>query len=196
MPEFDEEFVKRLGIRSGQLEDLKKQIRVSLEQECHRLIQAKLKEQVFSQLFEQNTLEVPPSMITKEAERIHGEMHPHHHKAGETCEVSETDLAMFNELAKKRVSLGLLVSTYIKQHQLVLDEERLKQRVLDIASAYEKPEEVVNWLLSERGYRANLEAQVFEEVVLDKLLNNATIAEKPMSYAELKGINPEQKEAV
>lgn len=60
-------------------------------------------------------------------------------------------------------------------------------RVQEIASVYENPKEVIEYLSS--GERlAGIEAQVMEDQVLDKLLEGVPVTEKSMSYAELKGV--------
>lgn len=186
MPQLDEEFVKKLGIQSGAMEDLQKQIRETLEQETERLTREKLKEQVFNKLLEQNPLEVPATLVESEAKNIHDELYPQHAEAKHHHHHDE-ELSAFKDVAKKRVSLGILISEYAKQNKIDPDEARVKQRIQEISKAYEKPEEVIAWLSSERQ-RANIEAQVLEDQVMEKLLDKATVSDKTMSYAELKGI--------
>lgn len=186
MPPMDEAFIKRLAVKSGQMDDLKAQIKQSLEQDRDRLVQEKLKEQIFTKLLDQNPVEVPKSLIQREAKHIHDEMYPpqrsHHHDHHSTDE-----LASFNELAQKRVALSLLLDSYIKQAELKADQERVKQRIQEIAALYEKPKEVVEWLSS--GERlAGIESQVLEDQVLAKLMEGMKVAEKNMTYAELKNI--------
>ncbi|EKD70635.1 MAG: hypothetical protein ACD_46C00464G0001, partial [uncultured bacterium] len=57
----------------------------------------------------------------------------------------------------------------------------------EIASVYESPQEVIDWLSSSER-RSGIESQVLEDQVMDKLLEDVQIDEKKMSYAELKGI--------
>lgn len=186
VPSLDVEMVQRLGIKSGEEAELKTQIKQSLEQERDRLVQEKLKEQVFSQLLNQNPIDVPKSLIAHEAKNIHDEVyqHQHHDHHQHTTE----EFAVFDEMAKKRVALGLLIGAYAKQIGLTVDKERVQQRIQEIAAAYEKPEEVINWLSSSER-KSGIEAQVMEDQVMDKLMEGTTITEKPMSYAELKGIH-------
>jgi len=185
VPALDEAFVKGLAVKSGKLEELKDQIKQSLEQERDRLVKEKMKEQVFTQLIGQNPLEVPPSMIDQEAKHIHDEIYPQHQ--GHDHHHSDDELATFKDVAKKRVSLGLLVAEYAKQANLKADEKRVEQRIQEIAASYERPEEVVAWL-SAKERRNGIEAQVMEDQVIEHLLENIPHTEKTMSYAELKGI--------
>lgn len=183
-PNIDQKFIKQLGVKGGDEADLRKQIRDSLELERDRLVSEKVKEQVFNNILEQNPLEVPKSMVEREAKSIHDEIYPqqhdHHNHSGE-------EMTAFAEIAKKRVALGLLIAEYAKQIELKADKERVENRIKEIASVYEKPEQVVEWLSSQER-RAGIESQVMEDQVVDKLLEGIPVNDKKMSYAELKGI--------
>lgn len=186
MPEIDENFVKQLGVVSGEIDELRKQIRQTLEQERDRLVREKMKEQVFKALLEQNELEVPPSLVKNEAKNIHDEMYPQHKEAHDHHH-SDEEMSGFQDIAKKRVALGLLIAEYAKQAKLKADEGRVVKRIQEIALAYEKPHEVIAWL-SSNEQRQGIEAQILEDQVMEKLLDEVTIADKEMSYADLKGI--------
>jgi len=183
-PELDDKFIERLGVKGGKEEDLHQQIKQSLELERTRLVKEKLKEQVFRQLLEQNPLDVPNTLVSREAKSIHDEMYPHHH---DHHNHSDDEMTAFNDVAKKRVALGLLIAEYAKQAELKVDKNRVLERIKEIASAYESPQEVMNWLSSEERL-AGIEAQVMEDQVMDKLMEGIPVTEKSMSYAELKGI--------
>lgn len=183
-PELDDKFIERLGVKGGKEEDLHQQIKQSLELERTRLVKEKLKEQVFRQLLEQNPLDVPNTLVSREAKSIHDEMYPHHH---DHHNHSDDEMTAFNDVAKKRVALGLLIAEYAKQAELKVDKNRVLERIKEIASAYESPQEVMNWLSSEDRL-AGIEAQVMEDQVMDKLMEGIPVTEKSMSYAELKGI--------
>jgi trigger factor len=185
-PALDEKLIQQLGIKSGQLDELKTQIKQSLEQERDRLVKEKLKEQVFRQLLEQNPLEVPTSLVSREAKSIHDEVYPQH-QGHDHHSHSNEEMAAFNEMAKKRVSLGLLIAEYAKHAALQVDNERVKQRIEEIASVYESPQEVVAWLNTEER-RNGIQSQILEEQVIEKLIEGIPVKEKKMSYGELKGI--------
>lgn len=184
-PALDQAFVQRLGIKNGDEKELKQQIQQSLEQERDRVVKEKLKEQIFRQLLEQNPLEVPQSMVAKEAKHIHDEIYQNQHH--DHAQHSSDEMTTFNEMAKKRVTLGILIAEYAKQHKLTADKARVTQRIVEIASAYEKPQEVIEWLAADER-RNGIEAQVMEDQVMEKLMDGVAVIEKKMSYAELKGI--------
>jgi trigger factor len=185
-PVIDDAFVAKLGVKNGQIEELKQQIKQSLELERDRLVKEKIKEQVFRQLLEQNPLEVPNSLIQREAANIHDEIYPQH-QHHDHHQHSTDEMAAFNDIAKKRVTLGILIAEYAKQADIKADNNLVLKRIQEIAAAYENPQEVVNWLSSEER-RGGIESQVLEDQVMDKLIEGVPSTDKKMSYAELKGI--------
>lgn len=185
MPAIDEAFIQRLGVKSGKLEELQTQIKQSLEQERDRLVKEKLKDQVFRQLLEQNPIEVPKSLVNRESKNIHDEVYQNQHHDHHSH--SEEEMTAFNEIARKRVALGLLIGEYAKQNEIKADKDRVESRIQEIASVYENPKEVVEWLsTSER--RGGIEAQVLEDQVMEKLMEGVPVTDKVMNYAELKGV--------
>ena len=157
------------------LEDLYKKIRESLEIERNRLVKENLKEQVFRVLLEQNPIEVPATLVKQEAKEIHDEMHPGHHNHHQH---SESELNSFNEVAKKRVMLRFVIAEYAKRQELKVEKSRVTDRINEIASVYENPQEVMEWLSSEE-HRRGVEAQVMEDQVVEKLMENVAVTEKP-----------------
>jgi trigger factor len=184
VPEMNDEFIKKLGVASGNEEELKQQIQKSLTQERDRLVKEKMKEQVFRELLEQNKVDVPASMIQREAKHIHDEIHQGHHNHQDH---SEAEIKAFEEMARKRVTLGLLIAEYVKQHSLKPDQALVDGRIREISEVYENPKEVAEWL-STKEQRHNIEAQVLEDQVIAKLTDGIPVIDKTMSYAELKGI--------
>lgn len=183
LAELDEASVRKLGVKSGKLEDLNTEIRKNLERELDRVVNGKLKSKVFDALLEQNPLEIPKAMIEREGKRIHDEMHPHH--AGQDHGHSAAEMAAFDAPAKRNVALGLLVAQLIKQHNLVVNKERVGEYVTHLASLYENPAEVVAWYEKNKQAMSEIEMQVLEEQLIEKLLENVDVKDKMISYNEL-----------
>jgi trigger factor len=182
LPEMNEAFVKKLGIKSGDVADLHAEIRKNLERELERVVSGKLKAQIFDKMLEQNALEIPKALIEREANRIHDEVHPHHgHQHAHTAE----EMAAFNDAAKRNVALGLLVAEVIKQHNISADKNRVQTYLTKLSSAYENPAEVLAWYSKNKRAYAEVEMQVLEEQVVETLLKNVQVTEKMLSYNEL-----------
>lgn len=180
LPEIDEAFIKKMGVKSNNINDLHAEIRKNLEREARRLEKEKVKKQIFDHLLQKNPLEIPKALIEREAKRIHDELHPHH--AGQEHGHSEAEMATFNASAKYNVALGIIVGKLLKQYQLKLDKDRFNTHVEQLAAIYENPQEVVKWYSTDKRARADAEMLVLEEQLVEKLLENVEITEVKLSY--------------
>ena len=183
MPEIDEDMIKKFGITSGSIDDLRNEIRKNLERELERVTTAKFKGKIFDLLLDQNPLEIPDAMIEQESKRIHDEMHPHH--GGAEHNHSHEEMAEFDKAAKRNVLLGMLVSEFVKQTKLTPDQARVQAHIQKMAVAYEDPAEVIKWYTSDKKRLAEIEMYILEEQVIDKLLEKTKITEKKLPYSEL-----------
>lgn len=183
LPDLNDAYVKKLGIKSGTVEDLQAEIRRNLERELARVVKAKMKAQVFDKLLEQNPIEVPNALIEREAKRIHDELHPHHH--GHEHAHTEEENASFNEAGKRNVKLGLLVGELVKKYQLKADTQRIQTAITEMASVYEAPEQVIKWYNENKQKRAEMEMLVLEDQLVEKLTESVKVTEKVLSYNEL-----------
>lgn len=183
LPEINETFMKKMGVKSGNIDDFRAEVHKNLERELNRMVKAKLKKTIFDALLEQNELEIPKALIEREAKRIHDELHPHH--AGQEHHHSDAEMATFNDAAKRNVALGLLIAKMIKEHNILPDSQRVQAQIEQLSSVYENPAEVAKWYASNKKAKAEVEMQVLEEQLVEKLLMNVQVSEKMMSYNEL-----------
>ena len=158
------------------------EIKKNLERELERVVNLKLKNQVFDVLLEQNTIELPHAMIEQEANRIHDEVHPHH---GQPHQHTKEEMARFDEIAKRNVALGLLVAEIVKQHTLSVNASRVQDYLAKITAAYEDPAEVMKWYANNKRAQAEIEMHVLEDQVVEKLLEQVQVTNQMVSYNEL-----------
>ncbi len=181
-PEINDDLVKKFGVPTGSVDELRAEIQKNLERELDRMMKIKLKSTVFDLLIQQNPIEVPDVLIAKEAQRLHAEMHPHH--GDQPHNHSDEEMAEFNEGAKRNVLLGLIVSEFVKQKDLRPDAARVQAHITKLATAYENPAEVIKWYTSDKRRLAEIEMMILEEQVIEKLLENVTVTDKEVTYGD------------
>ena len=96
---------------------------------------------------------------------------------------------MFEDQAKRRVLVGLLLAQVIASNELKADEERAKAMIEDIASAYEQPAEVVEYYSKNKELMNNIRNVVLEEQAVDAVLAKAQVTEKAATFDEI--MNPQ-----
>ncbi len=185
MPEVDEEFAKMFSA-TGNLADLRNDIRSNMERELKSRVNSSVKEQAMQALLDANNLDVPGALIEEEAATLKKQAEAEmagNATGGNTKQ--ELPLELFMENAKRRVSLGLIMGEVIKAHSLDVDADRLKAKIEQIAADYEDPKTVVDWYYNNKEQLNQLENVVLEEQVVDWVLDQVKVEEEQASFAGL-----------
>jgi len=180
LPEIDAEFTRSFGVESGEVEELNTEIRNNLERELGQAVNTQLKTQLADRLLEvHEDLEVPESIVTNEAHNMLQQM-----MRGAEIEVTEEMLEHFREPARKRVRSGLLLGELARQNEIVIDGSKVREAIEEIAQTYEEPREVVQMYYNDQRMLQSVENSVLENQVVDWVVNNAKVTDKPMSFQE------------
>ena len=193
LPALDDKLAEKMGIKEG-LDALKKKVRNNMEKELERLLQAKLKENTLDVLVSCNeNITIPKALVDTEIEHLQKMTLQQMAMQQGSQELPKMDLPRepFEEKANKRVILGLLLAELIKKYELKVDQDKLKAKVEDMASTYQKPEEVVQWYMNNKQVLSEIEAAVLEDIAVEKLLESATIKDSTKTYEEV--VNSQQK---
>jgi trigger factor len=91
---------------------------------------------------------------------------------------------MFQDQASKRVVLGLLVNAIVEQKSLVVNPEMVKDKITEMASSYEDPEQVMNYYYSNEEQLNQVQNLVLEEQVIDTIVAEAKVTSESMGYDE------------
>ena len=162
-----------------------------MERELKQRLQAKLKEQTLNKLTEQNKdVLIPKALIDQEIEHLKNMTKQQMaQQQGGDKKLPEIDLPshLYEPQAKQRVLLGLLLSELVKKHELKVEESQVKDRINELSSSYEKPEEVAEWYFKNKQVMSEIEASVLEDMAVEKLLESAKVNEKAESYDKIVG---------
>ncbi len=190
LPELNDEFLAKFGITEGGEEAFRQEVKNNMQLELDKAIATKLKNQVMDTILEVNEILVPSALIQEEAANMAKQMQQQYQMKGS----DEADLPthLFEEQAKKRVTLGLILAEIVKANKIKASPDKVREKIEELASTYEKPQEVINYYMSNQDQLDEIESFVLEEMVVDWACEQARIEEKEQSFAEF--MNPEQKE--
>lgn len=183
LPELTDEFVSKFGPNSKTVEDLRAEIARNMKRELKNALTTRVKNQVIDGLIEQNPVEVPNAAIEQEIEALRDQAAKRF--GGNIQQTAQLPRELFEEQAKRRVQVGLLFGEVIASNELKADEEKVKEMIEDIASAYEQPKEVIEYYNKNSQLLNNLRNVVLEEQVVDAVLAKAQITKKVQSFDEL-----------
>ena len=194
LPELNDEFFAQFGVNEGGLEGFRAEVRKNMERELRQAIKTKVKGQVMDGLLNTNTVEVPKALISTEIDRLREQAVQQF--GGANIEASQLPAELFEEQAKRRVSLGLIVAEVVKQNDIKPDNDRVRAMVEELASAYQEPEQVINWYYQNEQQLGEIQSVVLEEQVVDTVLQKAQVTDKKVAYEEaVKPAQPAQVEA-
>lgn len=188
----DDEFAKRFGLNS--LQELKENIKRDLGQEYKGIARMKLKRGLLDKLAEQHNFPVPEGMVELEFNQIWNEVTAD--KARFEAELAEEkkteeDLkAEYRKIAERRIRLGLLLSEVGRQNNIEVKPDEITRAMIEQARRFPGQERQVMEYFQKNPEAANsLRAPIFEDKVVDFILEMADVTDKPVSKEEL------QKEA-
>ncbi len=181
LPEMNDEFFSLFGIKEGGLEGFRAEVRKNMERELRQAIKAKVKSQVMDGLLAANPIEVPKALLSNEVDRLRVQAVQ---QFGGNIKPDQLPAELFEEQAKRRVVLGLIVAEMVKQFEIKPDEARVRELIQEMASAYQEPEQVVAWYYKNEQQMNEVRSVVLEEQVVDTVLQKAKVTDKAVSYEE------------
>lgn len=178
----DEEFAKGFGIADGSIDALRAEVRANMERELNEAIRQNLRSQVLEKLYERNPLELPRQMVDETIQELQVEML---RRAGVRDAKQLPPREPFEQPARRRVALGLLMSELVRTAGLKVSREAVHEKLNELASSYSNPEEVRKAYLQNAEMMRQIESQVLEQQAIEWVLGQAKVNEKPSSFAEL-----------
>lgn len=190
LPEVDTEFAKQLGQAEGDVEKLLADVRANLEREVKARAQARTKSSVMDALVSACTFDVPKSLVKTDAEgRVAAAREDLKQRGVPNADSLPIPTEAFEAESERRVRLGLLVSELVSTADLQAKPEQVRARIEEFAQNYEQPAQVVAYYLSDRQRRAEIEAVVLEDNVVDYVLSKAQVTDENVAFDELMGTN-------
>ncbi|RAU33037.1 trigger factor [Pantoea sp. RIT413] len=183
LPELTADFIKRFGVEDGSVDGLRAEVRKNMERELKGAIRNRVKSQVLDGLVEANNIDVPAALIDGEIDVLRRQAAQRF--GGNEKQALELPRELFEEQAKRRVVVGLLLGEVIRINELKADEDRVKTLIEEMASAYEDPQEVIEFYSKNSELMNNMRNVALEEQAVEALLAKAKVADKATSFQEL-----------
>ena len=187
LPEIDAEFAKSLGVVDGDVEKMRGEIRANVEREVKKRIDSRVKNQAMEALLASTPLEVPKALVDMEAQQLVQRAAQDLQGRGLKPEQLNLNPQQFEEAAKRRVALGLIIAELARAENLQPKPAEVRALVEQEAQSYESPAEVVKWFYMQPQRLSEMEAMALEANVVKWVLSKAKVTEKDMAFDELMG---------
>ncbi len=189
LPEIGVEFAQALGVADGDVAKMRAEVRSNIEREVEKRVESKVREQVMDAFLAATPITLPRALVDTEIERLQERMVQDFQERGMKTENMPMPKDVFEEQARRRVSLGLILAEVVKAHHLKAQADQVKSEIEAYAQSYEKPQEVVAWYYENPTRLAEVEAVVLEKNVVSWALEHMQVENQTTPFDELMGIS-------
>lgn len=180
----DDDFAKNLGLES--LEQLKGIIKTQIESQYANASRQKVKRQLLDQLDAKYDFELPPTMLSQEFDGIWAQVLKDLEQAQKTFADEDTTEEKareeYSKIAARRVRLGLVLAEIGDKNKIQITEDEMRSAIMRQAQQYPGQErEVFEFYQKNPQQIAGLRAPIFEEKVVDYILELAKVTEKSVT---------------
>jgi len=187
-PVVDEDFAKSMGLES--LDKLKEAVSQQIGRELAGIARVKLKRELLDELDKAHTFELPPSLVAREFDNIWKELVRSLERGGKSLEDEEKPedelRAEYRRIAERRVRLGLVVGEIGNRNKIDVSQDELRRALIEQARRYPGQEKLVYEFYEKTpGALADLRAPIFEDKVVDLILEGAKPVERKVSREKL-----------
>ena len=184
LPELDDEFYDQFGIPDVEDGDPRDQrfradVRERMAVELGNALREVQRREALAVLGRSHRFELPQALVEAEV-------------AGEKSrlermlnDVPDELPPVFVAMAEQRVRVQLAVNKIVTSERMTADDQRVRDRIQEISSAYEESAQVRSAIYADEGQLATIEAAVLEEQVVDHILAQAKVEEVPTTYADV-----------
>lgn len=182
LPPLDDEFATGFGVKEGGIEQLRKEVRESMQRELDDAIRNQLRVQVMDALYRANPIEVPQGMVDETVQEMQVDL-GRRMGAKEASQLPPRE--QFLDPARRRVALGLVIGELLRAAELKVDRAGVHARLREIAGSYPNSEEMLRNYLQNPDAMRQVESAVLEEQLVDWIVERAKVTEKQSTFKEL-----------
>lgn len=182
LPELNDEFAKIYGVEEGGIERLRSEVQENMERELGDAIKARVKKQILDGLLAANPIELPKSMVESQVRELQLDA-ARRMGARDASQIPPPD--SFQEPARRRVALSLLIGEIIQNAKIQVDQTQVQSRFEELAAQYPDQGQALQQYRTNPQFRRQMESAVLEDQVIDWLTQRAQVADKPSSFKEI-----------
>jgi trigger factor len=184
----DDDFAKSLGLES--LDKLKEAARERLVAEFAGATRQRVKRILLDRLDETHRFEAPPSLVDEEFRLMWNSIKAEMDSSGKTfADEDTTEQAAeeeYRKIADRRVRLGLVLSEIGEKNKITVTDDEVSRAVIERARSMPgREKEVWDFYRSNVNALAQLRAPIYEDKVVDFILELANVTEKKVTREEL-----------
>jgi trigger factor len=187
LPALDAEFAKQLGVKEGDLNKMREGVKANLSREVSNRLKLRTKENVMDAVLKVAEFDLPKSLIEQDTQRLREMAQADLQQRGIKTDGIPLPDDMFKAQAERRVRLGLAVNELVNRNSLNATPDQVRLHIEEFAKSYEDPASVMAWYFGDRQRLSEVEAVVLEDNLMEWVLSQVSLKDKPVSFDELMG---------
>lgn len=180
LPELDEAFANKIGASGSEVSVIRAKVRENLEKQVAHAIQETLKKDVLSKILALVDLPLPKVLVETEMAALHEDLHRRDGHHAEGCHHHGLE-----EEAKRRLALSLILQKIIKVENLTLNDETVRQKISEIATAFGNAEYIEKMYYESKELLSGVQNSVLVEQAVNLILEQASVIPKPITVEAL-----------
>jgi trigger factor len=184
LPEIDAAFAESFGVSEGGVEELRSGVQQSMEREVSEAAHARVRNQLLDALYQANPLELPRVLIDEQIRELQVQML---RRAGVQQLDQLPPKEPYEEPARRRVALGLLMGEIVRSQALRVERARVAARLEAVVATHPDPEAAKRQYLQSREAMEQIESAALEDQAIEWLLTQVKVTDKPATFKELTG---------
>lgn len=188
LPPVDDKFCEAFGVSEGGVEALRTEVRANMERELAQAIQARVKGQVMEALLAANPIAVPNALVEAEIRDMQMDML---RRMGARDARQLPPRAPFEQAARRRVALGLILNEVVRQSGIKPDATQVQARLDEVVESFADPDEARRQYLQNEAATRQLQMSVLEDEAVAWVVGRAQVTEDPSTFKAIMNFGAE-----
>lgn len=183
LPEVDADFVRGLGVESGDLDEFRRDVRANLERELEAAASSVVRNRLLDALLDRHPVEVPAALLAEELGRagLGGDA---------AAAVGDAAREAVEEGARRGLQRSLVLAQIVRDQELPPDLGAVRVEIERMAATYEDPDALIRWFYSDPSRLRQVESRLAEQRSVEAMLARVKVVDEPAEFDEL--MNPGQ----
>lgn len=178
LPEIDENFIKNFD-KYNTLEDLKNDVRQTMEEQCRRQSQTQLQDKIMEAVLKANEFEAPPSLVERQIFYMISDTQKRMRAAGmdekNAMELSFSMHDQFKQDAEKTVKSFLLIKKIGEKEAIAVSDADIDNHIKELAEIHHTDYDVVKSAYDNEERKNSLKSEIIQKKVFDFIEQQANI---------------------
>jgi len=184
LPPLDEEFCRAYGVAEGGVEQLRSEVADNMRRELADAVRSRMKSQLLDRLLAANPVDLPRTAVENQVRALQADWLRRMGAKPEDLK-EPPPREPFEEAAKRRVAIGLLIAEVLRRERIAADPKRLDERIEAAAAGYSDPADAARQIRANDNLRGQIVSAVLEDQAIDWLLGKVRIVDAPTTFKEL-----------